>query len=536
MRRLLVLSAAGLIALGLGVVGTFLASPAGATGPDSESVPAVNHECGINVPHPPIQVTEDAGSQGFVLADGTPTYRPGSGVVAGHGTSDNPYVIAGWCIIKDHWEDTGFDAEDGIVVQNTSAHFNLQNNKIIQYRNGLKVEHVGADTVQMEGNVLSNNSGRGVYLVNSSGPTIRETSVTGNGHRGVHIVDSNDVTIHEATVTNNGGTGVHLSHSDNSTIRETTVTNNGQRGIHLVKSDDSTIHRTTVTGGVLLWRSDEPGLLDNELSAWNAPVDLFQSQGATIHDNNLIASIRGARLIASNHASIHNNTITDTRAGGIELHDSRAATLRSNTLGSGGLWIQGGEVSEYEHRIDGSNTANGQPLRYVRDNVNVTVAEPAGQVILVDTTNARVEGLDLRQTRVGVLSAHTKNTTVTNNSILDHSAGVGVMSKASSQTTIQHNNVTGNFVGIGLVSQSGATILNNNIQDNKNAGLWKTGDGEPINATNNWWGATNGPDGGIEDGCTGTIADGDGDSIGARDGSVCFDPWLQAPNQDAGTS
>jgi hypothetical protein len=49
-------------------------------------------------PHPPIEITEDRGPGGFVTtlpAGGETLHRPGSGVVAGNGTAENPYTDRG---------------------------------------------------------------------------------------------------------------------------------------------------------------------------------------------------------------------------------------------------------------------------------------------------------------------------------------------------------------------------------------------------------------------------------------------------------
>lgn len=70
--------------------------------------------------HPPITIDGDQPRQGFELREpltGESTYRPGSGVVDGEGTSEDPYLIAGWNVTS-------------IRVEDTDAHVVLQDNRI----------------------------------------------------------------------------------------------------------------------------------------------------------------------------------------------------------------------------------------------------------------------------------------------------------------------------------------------------------------------------------------------------------------------
>ena len=83
------------------------------------------------------------------------------------------------------------------------------------------------------------------------------------------------------------------------------------------------------------------------------------------------------------------------------------------------------------------------------------------------------------------------------------------------------------YGGAGIYNGNGGTVTvtNNTISGNTSS----TSPGGGINngygtvtATNNWWGASTGPSGGVPDPVTDEIADGDGDGIG---GSISFDPW-----------
>jgi surface glycoprotein (TIGR04207 family) len=60
----------------------------------------------------------------------------------------------------------------------------------------------------------------------------------------------------------------------------------------------------------------------------------------------------------------------------------------------------------------------------------------------------------------------------------------------------------------------------------QNQGGFNPGDEDTLDATSNWWGAADGPSGGVEDPTTGAVANGDGAAV---NGEVAFTPWLDAP-------
>jgi surface glycoprotein (TIGR04207 family) len=60
----------------------------------------------------------------------------------------------------------------------------------------------------------------------------------------------------------------------------------------------------------------------------------------------------------------------------------------------------------------------------------------------------------------------------------------------------------------------------------QNQAGFNPGDEDTLDATSNWWGAADGPSGGVEDPTTGAVANGDGAAV---NGEVAFTPWLDAP-------
>ncbi|MBL8189009.1 MAG: right-handed parallel beta-helix repeat-containing protein [Acidobacteria bacterium] len=130
-------------------------------------------------------------------------------------------------------------------------------------------------------------------------------------------------------------------------------------------------------------------------------------------------------------------------------------------------------------------------------------------------------------TTAGMRLIRSNNAIVRNNTFAGGNGGI-VVTQQSTGVTIDANFVRNMFTsplgggsGIVLTLSSSAEIHNNNIENNA-FGLSVFG--STANATNNWWGAANGPSG---------AGGGNGNSISA---GVPFAPFLTAPNPNAGAA
>jgi len=110
--------------------------------------------------------------------------------------------------------------------------------------------------------------------------------------------------------------------------------------------------------------------------------------------------------------------------------------------------------------------------------------------------------------------------------------GGGMSDEGWDSTTITENTFDsgGDFVikFYGDVLDNTVVEENNWVADGGNKGIEMYDSGE-LDARDNWWGADNGPSGGVEDPETEEIADGDGAEIDDGDGSVRFDPFTEEP-------
>jgi parallel beta-helix repeat protein len=189
-----------------------------------------------------------------------------------------------------------------------------------------------------------------------------------------------------------------------------------------------------------------------------------------------------------------------------------------------------------------------------------------GSVVNINTTGVKVIGFWLKNASTGIIlsnSGEVRDCTITNFSsyglslfnasdnlvtgcTISTGGMFGVFLYAySNENTFQNNDISGTLFGFcfdggnlnniltgnnihdntyglcGILADSGyggvSTSINfNNIYDNTNYGVKNTGY-QTVDATNNWWGATDGPS---------EVGPGNGDAVSTN---VDYDPWLTSP-------
>jgi hypothetical protein len=145
-------------------------------------------------------------------------------------------------------------------------------------------------------------------------------------------------------------------------------------------------------------------------------VVLFDAPGICLARNDLPGpGVGDPWMLAwnSSEAAFHNNTLPDLTVGksadlrlfgnaivpeqGLEVLERRKASIEWEA-GEGGPAIRGETFApprEFDHVIPPSNTVAGDPLRYVHGETGATVEVPAGEALVVNSTDVVLEELSL---------------------------------------------------------------------------------------------------------------------------------------------
>jgi parallel beta-helix repeat protein len=284
---------------------------------------------------------------------------------------------------------------------------------------------------------------KGIYLEGIKNVTIRNIAIRAFDY-GILFSASSNNSITGNNIAENKFLGIQLSSSSNNSVYENNITENDSYGIELDQS------------------STYNNIYENNITNSQFCVALYGSSYNNIVKNNITNSGFGILLAnSSNHTSIVENNIT--RGHGIELDWSSYNSIVGNTFVNDGLYVW----DSYGNMVE-RNVVNNKPLVYLEGMSNNTIDE-AGQVILVNCDNIRVENLNLSNTSAGLELWRTNNTMIGNNSMTSNIFGISLA--GSSNNSIFGNNIMNNYIGIYLFESANNNVIGNVIKENER-GIW----------------------------------------------------------------
>jgi len=300
---------------------------------------------------------------------------------------------------------------------------------------------VERDNVIVDGvgyTVHGTGSENGIDLAKRKNVTVRNVDIK-EFEYGIWLHDSFNNSIVGNNITYNSY-GVLLWHSSNNSIFGNSLTTNKWFGIYLSESSNNAISGNNITNneyGIRLWHSSSNIISRNKITA-----------------NNL----DGIRLIYSSNDTVSGNKIANNGWFGINLEYSSSNNVSGNIFNGDGIFV----FDSYLNVVEG-NVVNGKPLVYL-EGVSGYIVDNAGQVILVNSSNIKVENLDFSNTTIGIQLCKTNKTKITNNRIANNAYGIYLYK--SSNNSISGSNVTNNRLGITLDHSSDNTITGNKIANN----------------------------------------------------------------------
>jgi len=245
--------------------------------------------------------------------------------------------------------------------------------------------------------------------------------------------------------------------------RDTTVINGGGVGdVVFISADYINITGFTIRNsgyskaGINVF-SNHIIITDNKITSCRSnSIRLESSSNNIITDNNFTKS--GSIYLKSSS----DNIITDnniTKSDRIKLFCSSGTKISGNTMmGSWSNILIEGKLEHWNTQdIDTSNTINGKPVIYWKNQIGGTVPAGAGQVILANCTNVVVENQSISNYIVGIQLGFSSGCTITGNNIFSTADIVSILFESSDGNNITNN--TGN--GIHLSGSEDNNIISN---------------------------------------------------------------------------
>ncbi|WP_416840441.1 right-handed parallel beta-helix repeat-containing protein [Haloferax sp. DFSO52] len=388
------------------------------------------------------------------------------------------------------------------------------------------------------------------YPASADGTTIRESTFVGN-EDGVIIKISEGIDVAENQFVDSQ-LGVNL---DESGTEDIDITQNAVENSTIKVSDgsgyepDISVKSNEIQDGTIVIRqADNTSIANNFVrttgttTAGNPGIVVGMTDGATVANNTVTGSGTGILLdTGTREASVKNNTVHDVGTG-IEIYDSVDATVQNNT------------ITDTETGVELSFLATGHTIsgNEIRDNdAGISLGRYAENNVIEE--NRIIDNVD--GVKISVLeSVNGDANIVRGNDILDNTDGVDVFATVT-PVVVESNNVSDNKNGVHVHSPAacyadsaeGAELVSvhgNDLRDNNAYGVINE-DPDTLNATGNYWGASDGPssandsDAPFSDPVTGTLANGTGSAVSENPDdagvtNVHFDSYRESPIDDVG--
>ncbi|WP_440766223.1 right-handed parallel beta-helix repeat-containing protein [Natronorubrum sp. DTA7] len=499
------------------------------------------------------------GPYGATVTENTVEQNAGAGIGVSHESSveanvvhsngGNGVMVNENSVVRDN---TISDSGGSGISLRYYADQTIENNDVSGHDVDLVIFETEAVTVR------DNTFETGVQLISSSNPysTLAEDltthSFSGNtvaGKELYYATDANNpsvpadpgqvIIVNSTSVTVSGLEFDGVTAPIQIAFSDATVTDNA-----VSNSTGSTVQRV---GAITLWASDNSLVADNVVTASaNDGLRVVESEGVDLARNTVIDSGRnGIQLEGATNTTISDDTISNVGSRGLLVERSAGLTLNGVTVENSG-W-DGLSIDRSDGTTITGSTITGTDRR------GIYLRSTDGAVLEGNTvTTSGDSGIE---SDFGWVSSD--NATVTGNTVTDNGdAGIDFGASGLEGTEISSNTVSGNSIGIAVTND--AVVTDNEVTNNLEAGIeiafepvgiritdneiMSNGIGvdydrgtwsnyEAVNATQNWWGVANGPSGGVVDPVTGTVANGNGDSVTEN---VRFDPWTgDAPTETA---
>jgi parallel beta-helix repeat protein len=349
---------------------------------------------------------------------------------------------------------SGFYILGGYFGDNSIALFGIQNcsisNITIYGNQGSCIYSENSYKITIKNNTLRDTE-FGIYITNSSDNLIMNNYLIDNKY-GIFLQNSNSINITENNASHSNQYGFYLNHSHNNSIKHNEIRINSY-GIWLNSSHDN-----------------------------------------HIIDNNATDNWDNIHLYKSNNNDIKSNYLHSVGYG-MQLDSSLSNNIIENAMFESSIYIYGDKIEFWTtHIIDTSNTVNGKPLYYLKNQNGASVPLGAGQVILANCTNIPIENQELSSGSVGIELGFSLNITIANNNITNNnlfgiyfynSSGNNIFGNNlssrwwsslyllnSSQNNITNNIISNNEIGIYLYSSGENNITGNNISSNDGYGIY----------------------------------------------------------------
>ncbi len=240
--------------------------------------------------------------------------------------------------------------------------------------------------------------------------------------------------------------------------------------------------------GIKLYSVSDCHVFDNKLYYSTYGIHLKESEGNSITGNNASRTTYGIFLEEASGNSITGNNASSYYADvwGIYLAKSSGNDISGNNMTGVGIGLSGDQLEHWNgNEIDTTNTVNGKPVYYWKNQTGGTVPSGAGQIILANSSNIVIEGQEITETSAGIMLGFSSDNLISGGNEVSYSE-YGIYLYESGGNNITGNNATYNEYGIYL-NESHENDITDNNGINNDEGIYLTESDENTIMRNKLW-------------------------------------------------
>jgi len=368
--------------------------------------------------------------------------------------------------------------ESGIALVNSDNNFLSGNRLSVNYYG---VSFYTSESNLIQDNFIKNHSQAGIRIYDSKNNELDNQTVS-NSLYGLLFENSNKNSVLNCSISDTF-MGIRASDSDDNTFDNNNVFENSY-GIIVERSNENKFTDNEIANnlfyGIILYRSESNRVDNNNFdNHWFFGIYLLETEGNLLTENSVSNTTYGILLLESDSNELDNNVISNNTIG-IYLGSSERITLTENMMNDCGLYIGGTSIEHWNtHSIDPTNTMNGDPVYYWKNERGGTVPQDAGQIILANCEEVMIKDQDIRGGSVGILLGFSSNNTLKENRV-ENSTLEGIALFESDGNELDNNLAHDNeFAGI-LLFESDDNKLTRNTASNNGYGIINFGSARNI--------------------------------------------------------
>jgi len=248
------------------------------------------------------------------------------------------------------------------------------------------------------------------------------------------------------------------------------------KSLSLVGEDRSSTVIDGSGGTVVLVQSDNVEIRDFTVRNGVFGIWVNHSDNVRIIGNVVLNGSYGIRLYFSRNAQVIGNRVSGLRFFGIDVDSSGNGFFRNNQMAGckHNFGVDGNSLADFLNDIDESNTVNDQPVRYLINQrwltIDYSTFESMGYLGLVNSTNIKVESIEVQNNKQGILFAFVANSSIVGVNAVDNWNGVYVAH--SKNVSVSWCKANYNYDhGIKFFNSSRSSAIRNNVDNNGWAGI-----------------------------------------------------------------